>query len=74
MKKIFRCQECGNVTYFDEAGDGRCTDCGEIMENTSEDKLSDEDKKTLAEEADKVDELDKTTDLATDGKDILDKK
>ena len=74
MSLIYRCTNCGNVTRFDKSGDGKCDDCGSLMNKTCDGDLCDEDKKTLTDK-DETGGSDptKVVDLDHNNKDLLSK-
>ncbi|MFH1749419.1 MAG: hypothetical protein ABH837_00745 [bacterium] len=72
MSLVYRCTDCGNVTRFDKSGDGRCDECGALMNKTSDNVLNDDDKKTLIDKDETGEsQTTKTVDLDHNNKDPL---
>lgn len=74
MSKVYRCTDCGNVTRFDKSGDGKCDECGALMDKTTDGALCDDDKCVLAEKdgEESIDDI-KAVDLDTKNQDPLNK-
>ncbi len=74
MTLVYCCDDCGNVSRFDNSGDGKCNECGSLMSKATESALCDEDKKTLFD-SDETEgtETTKVVNLDTNNRDLLSK-
>lgn len=71
MSLVYRCTNCGNVTRFDKSGDGKCDECGSLMNKTTDKALSSDDKNVLSEKDDAGVEITRVVNLDHKKKDLL---